>query len=312
MLVKRNCFLFILIITLLCACSSNIPQTKEENVNLFYKFTDDLGNTVELKEKPNKVVALMSSYAELWLLSGGELAGVTEDAVSERNIAISESTQIIGSYKEPNIELILSISPDFVLLSTDIEQHVKLADTLKASNINHGYFKEDSYLDYLRLLKIFTDITEKQDLYEKYGITVEKQINDLLAKIPKDGEKPKVLLIRSMSTKAKALKDDHLVGIMLKDLGVDNIATRHSSLLEDLSIETIIDENPDYIFVITMGDIGKAMATLENGIMANPAWDNLDAIKSGNYHVLPKDLFQYKPNERWGESYEYLKKILYK
>ena len=27
--------------------------------------------------------------------------------------------------------------------------------------------------------------------------------------------------------------------------------------------------------------------------------------------VLPKDLFHYKPNNRWGESYQYLGEILY-
>jgi len=34
-------------------------------------------------------------------------------------------------------------------------------------------------------------------------------------------------------------------------------------------------------------------------------------VKEGRYIVLPKDLFHYKPNNRWGESYQYLGEILY-
>jgi iron complex transport system substrate-binding protein len=34
-------------------------------------------------------------------------------------------------------------------------------------------------------------------------------------------------------------------------------------------------------------------------------------VQNGRYTVLPKDLFHYKPNERWGESYAYLYEIIF-
>lgn len=304
--VKIAALLAVVIYLTSCSASKDAPKG-----GTYFEFTDDLNNTVVLKEKPKSVVSAMGSYCEMWILSGGELVGATDDAVSEREMELDKA-QIIGTVKDPNVELILSLSPDFVILSTDVETHIKLAKTLTSAGIAHAYFKEDSYSDYLRILKLFTQITDNPDLYDQYGTPVQKQIDEVLARVGARQESPKVLLIRSMSTKAKALKSDHMVGTMLSDIGVDNIAERHESLLEDLSMETIIDENPDFIFVVTMGKVDAAIATLENGIMANPAWNNLAAVKNNNYHVLPKDLFQYKPNARWGESYEYLEKILYK
>lgn len=304
--VKIAALLAVVIYLTSCSASKDAPKG-----GTYFEFTDDLNNTVVLKEKPKSVVSAMGSYCEMWILSGGELVGATDDAVSERGMELDKA-QIIGTVKDPNVELILSLSPDFVILSTDVETHIKLAKTLTSAGIAHAYFKEDSYSDYLRILKLFTQITDNPDLYDQYGTPVQKQIDEVLARVGARQESPKVLLIRSMSTKAKALKSDHMVGTMLSDIGVDNIAERHESLLEDLSMETIIDENPDFIFVVTMGKVDAAIATLENGIMANPAWNNLAAVKNNNYHVLPKDLFQYKPNARWGESYEYLEKILYK
>ena len=37
----------------------------------------------------------------------------------------------------------------------------------------------------------------------------------------------------------------------------------------------------------------------------------LTAVKQDRLILLPKELFHYKPNARWGESYAYLAKILY-
>ena len=119
------------------------------------------------------------------------------------------------------------------------------------------------------------------------------------------------MFLRAYSSGAKAKTDDNFVGIILEELGTENIAKKYPSLLEDLSIETIIEEDPDYIFVTTMGNEENALRALKEGIESNPAWNTLKAVKNDRYIVLPKDLFHYKPNARWAESYEYLAKIIY-
>lgn len=291
--------------------ASHASSLSEEQ-KAYYTFTDDLDNTVVLKEAPKRVVSLMGSYAETWMLSGGTLAGVTEDVVSERGMEVSEGTKIIGTVKNPNMEEILSLSPDFILLSTDIESHVKLADTFINAGIPHAYFQVEYFEDYLNMLKVCTNITGRDDLYEQNGVQVKQQIDQVREQVRLAGEKaPTVLPIRALSTAAKALPRDNMVCKMLEDLGTDNIAARHASLLEDLSMEEIIEEDPDFMFVITMGDSQKAVDALKNGIAANPAWNSLTAVKNGRYLVLPKDLFHYKPNAKWGESYAYLARILY-
>ena len=105
---------------------------------------------------------------------------------------------------------------------------------------------------------------------------------------------------------------DNLAGVMLHDLGVWNIVDQHPSLLEDLSMEEILAEDPDFIFVTVMGSsTEKALNALAEGIQQNPAWQSLSAVQNGRYVILPGELFHYKPNKRWGESYEYLADILY-
>lgn len=304
-----------IILLLVCICMLLLAGCKSESVatnnSSYYTFKDALQNTVVLKEKPKRVVSLIGSYAETWVLAGGELAGVTNDVISERHMNISKDTKIVGTIKDPNVEEILALSPDFVLLSPDIESHIKISETLKNANIPHGFFKVEHFEDYLDMLNICTDITGKKDLYEKNGVSVKKQIDDVLSKIDKKNN-PSVLFIRAFSSGAKAKGDDNMTGKILKDLGAINIASKQKSLLEDLSIEKIIEEDPDFIFVVTMGeDSDKAIKVLKDGVEKNPAWSNLSAVKNNRYILLPKELFHYKPNSRWGESYEYLAKILY-
>ncbi len=306
--------LILILLTAMVAvsCSNSQASSDETKVsaeNMYYTFEDSFGNEVLLKEKPKKVIALSGSYAETWILAGGDIAGTTDDSISERNIKLSESTKIVGTIKDPNLEEILSLSPDFIILSSDIESHLELKDTLIKANIPHAYFKIEQFEDYLIMLDICTDITGKKDLYEKNGLEVQNEIETIKSKIISSN--PSVLFIRAYSGGAKAKDDDNFACRILDDLGTVNIASKHQSLLEELSMEEIIEEDPDYIFVTTMGNTEKAIEAMKSGIEKNPAWNNLSAVKNGRYIVLPKELFHYKPNAKWGESYEYMAKIIY-
>lgn len=291
--------------------SEKSSSTKSAWVSASWTFTDAKKRKMTIPAAPKRVAALYGSFAEAWTLAGGTLAGTTEDAVSERKMSLGSAVKVVGTVKEPNLEQVLALQPDFVILSSEISAQVKLDASLTKLNIPHAYFSVKTYQQYLEMMKGFTALTGRPDLYEKNGASVQKQITEILAKVPKD-KKPTALLIRAFSSGAKAKNSDDLAGAVLKDLGADNIADRKKSLLEDLSMEEIVKEDPDYIFVTVMGESEeKALAALKKGIQANPAWAQLSAVKNNRYVVLPKELFHYKPNAKWGESYAYLAKLLY-
>lgn len=272
-------------------------------------FTDALGTEVQL-ESWNTVVSLYGSFAETWTLAGGKLAGVTEDAMEERHMDLGDDVAMIGSVKSPSLESILAVNPDFVILSADIATQVDMQQALTEAGIPHAYFRVDTFADYLSMLELFCQMTGRSDLYEQNGALVEQKIN-AIKDLTAAEEGPTGLLIRAFSTGAKAKGNDNETGVIMEDLGVDNIVTRHQSLLDDLSMEEIITEDPDFIFITTMGKEDAALAALESGIMSNPAWEGLTAVQQDRCYVLPKDLFHYKPNARWAESYAYLAKLLY-
>lgn len=273
-------------------------------------FTDSLGRGVQLTERPKQVIALSASFAETWLLAGGTLAGTTSDAHTRKEFSLQTNVATIGTIKDPNSEVIISLQPDFVLLSTDIPSHLALSPLLSECGIPHAYFHVEEMRDYLFMLNICTSLTGRKDLYRTHGLDVQQTIDSMLVEKSTGKNSPTYLLLRSYSTKVKAKGGDMMVSRMLGDLGLTNLTELYPSLLEELSMETIIREDPTYIFVIPMGDESSAKATMAQMLETNKAFASLEAVQDGRYHLLPKNLFHYKPNNRWGESYAYLAKLL--
>ncbi|MBM6828301.1 ABC transporter substrate-binding protein [Anaerotignum lactatifermentans] len=312
----------LLLLFSLNACTNTAEQTQqtkqtedtqqiEASDTGYIAYHDAFDREQELTaENAKRVVALYGSFAEAWELAGGTLVGVTEDAIEERNMDLGEDVAMIGSVKEPNFEEIIALSPSLVILSADVATQVNLEPALQQASIPYAYFRVDTVEDYVEMMHVFSYLNGREDLYEQNAESVYDKVQEIKALVTLQPN-PTGLLIRAFSTGAKAKGADNQTGVIMRDLGVDNIVARHDSLLEDLSIEEIITEDPDYIFITTMGSEQAALTALEKGIMTNPAWAGLHAVQQDKCYVLPKDLFHYKPNARWAESYAYMAKILY-
>lgn len=263
------------------------------------------------KAEPQKVAACTGSLAEIWLLAGGKLSYVTQDAYDEHQFEVGDDVVCIGEMKSPSVEMMISEGVDMAIMSAKIAEHTKLKDTLTNAGIDVRYYSVESFDDYLAVLKEFTDMTHREDLYKQNGTDIKSVVDSTVAKA-KEHEQPTVLLLRASSQKVHAKSADTTAGAMLKDLNCINIADTDNSLLDNLSLEEIIKDDPDFIFVTTMGkDEDKALETLNDTLMSSPAWSELSAVKNNRFYVLPKALYHYKPNAKWGEAYENLAEILY-
>ena len=257
-----------------------------------------------------RVVSLYGSFSEAWLQAGGTLVGVTDDAVNERGLNLPDA-QLIGTNKAPNLELVMALEPDWVILSADIAAQASAMQVLQGAGIECTAYRVDTWQDYAAMMDDFTQKTGRHDLYDQIIPPMEREISRII-ETAQAKESPKVLLLRAYSGGAKAKGADNLAGVMLQDRGCVNVADLHPSLLEELSLEAIVTEDPDWILVSVMGgDEEAALHALNEGLGQNPAFQSLTAVQEGRMKVLPRDLFHYKPNARWAESYGYLYEMLY-
>ena len=298
-------FTFSLCISLVSCDGKDAPQKNDHII-----FTDALGREITLKKPPERVAALLGSFADVWVLSGGKLCAAAEDAWEDFGLELEGAVNIGGAHS-PSLELLISASPDLVIASASTASNVEMKDALEAMGISVVYFNVDNFADYLNMLDICTDITGRKDLYEQNGMALKEKIDSIKntyaeANIPENERR--VLLLRASSTavKAKGSKGT-ILGEMLSDIGCVNIADNNASLLENLSVETVIKEDPHHIFVVTMGsNTEAAKSSLENMMKENQAWSTLSAVKNDRMYVMDKTLFNLKPNVRWAQAYEIL------
>ena len=280
-------------------------------------FTDDMGNEVTV-DNPQRVVACMGSFANAWELAGGTLVGVSDDALSAAGWTIqSPDVATVGDFTAVNLEAIMALNPDFVIMTSGTggrggdSSQADLRDALVGAGIPVAYFEVTTFDDYERLMRTFTDITGRADLYYQNVAKVAAAIDAVLGAVPAENP-PTALLLTTFSGGTRVQSSGTQTGAMLADLGVSNLADENKSLLKDFSLEAVIEMDPDFIFVIPMGnDIEAAMRNLEEATAANPAWGSLSAVQNGRYITLDPTLYLAKPNAQWDAAYQGLFDNLY-
>lgn len=310
---KTKLFSLFLTLCLLCGCAANAQPAAVDAADAV-TFTDDLGRTVTVCE-PQRVACLLGSFAEVWQLAGGQVIATADDAWDDFGLELPEDAVNLGGTKHLSLELLLSAQPDFIIASTNTRQNMELQETLESTHIPVAYFDVFDFSDYLRLLDICTDITGCKDRFDTYGTAVEKEIQAVIEQSRlrlQTGEVPTVLFLRASASAVHVKNSEGVVlGDMLKNLGCINIADSDATLLENLSIERILEADPDFIFVVQQGDNAEGTrAYVRQFLQEHPAWAQLTAVQHDNVHFMEKRLFGLKPNHRWGQAYAIVEEIL--
>ena len=188
---------------------------------------------------------------------------------------------------------------------------MELLPTFEAMGIPAAYFEVSTFEQYLSMLDRCTLLTGDRAAYKQNGTDVQAQVDEAIARA--DGSAPRVLYIRVSGSGCRVKNSrDNVLGEMLAALGCENIADREGSLLENLSMEIILAEDPDFIFLVYQSaDPSVAEAVADEMLRADPAWASLRAVQEGRCYVMDQQLYNLKPNARWGEAYENLADILY-
>ncbi len=290
-----------------CAPKAENHPTQTSAVSV----TDDMGRTVSVG-KTDRVAALLGSYADVWLLAGGNLCAAPDDIWEDYDYDIPEDVVNLGGTKNLSLELLFQSEPDLIIASSNSSQHIQWAETFEDAKIPVLYFSVNTFADYLRMLKICTDLTGHPECYRQYGTEQESRIQAVLNQAAQQPSQ-KVLSLRASAAKIRAKNSrGNVMGEMLADMGCVNIADGDETLLENLNIEHILLENPDKILVVETGDDPEGLRkNVETMFRENPLWQELDAVKNGQVYYMEKPLYQMKPNARWAEAYEKLAELLY-
>ncbi len=266
---------------------------------------DASGETISLEKSPDRAICLFGSYADLWVEAGGDLVGVVDTKILNEKL---KDKPKVGKISTPNIEAILALEPDFIIIRAEYEKQMAIMPIMAENNIPVYQCNYNSLEGTAKTYQDFCKILGHEELYAEKMVPLLDQIAQL-----QENQKDFTYLLLFSSAKSVSTKDDNITAEIIDGLGGKNITRDYKIADEEtkqFSFEKILEADPDYIFVQTMGSIDKAKERLESDVYSNPAWASLTAVSEGRFYYLPKDLFLYKPNLRFAEAYQYMSDIL--
>lgn len=277
--------------------------------------TDSTGKTMEIPVHPKRVVFLNVSNMDMYVAAGGKDAVVgkpTSKSLSPALAKLTEQVPEVGIIHSPNVEKILSLQPDLVI-GVNVPFHNQLRETLEQNHIPLYINSLDNYEDTLKTLQFFGELTGDEKTAQAEIDSITKQCADAAA-MTTGKQGPKTLILFSNPDSNNMASSATFSGDLLKRLHGVNIADLDTSLQGQfipLSLEYVVKQDPEVIFIISMGNTPDMMARFKEQMQTSEAWNQTAAVKNGRVYELPMDLFTVNPGSRIGDAMAYMADCLY-
>ena len=297
---KKSMFYALSVAVLGTVLGCSVPAFAEEGA---YPVTvkDDMGNEVTLEEAPESIVSLSPVNTEfLFALGVGDaVTGRTDYCNYPKEAADVDS---VGTYTEPNMELILSKAPDLVLASDYIDDSVRqqLEDSGAAVFITSANDLDAIENDIETIGKLVGHEDEATDLKD----TMNGELDELNVELEKVTE-PKSAFVDLGSLYSAG--PSSLLDNSLQMIKVTNVAADADSAWPQLSAEAVVEANPDvYISLFSKLDDVKEIAGLSDLACLNEENGFIYIDGSGE----AGDMIQ-RPGPRYVEGLKTLAELVY-
>ena len=141
-----------------------------------------------------------------------------------------------------------------------------------------------------------------------------KEITAIKEKLPK--EERRVAVLFSSSQNLNIQLSGSIAGSVVKDFGWKNVAEGLTPMEKNpdatpYSMETMVEQNPEILFVVTMGNAKSQEDNLLGEMKKNPAWNAINAVQNNKVYFLPQDLFLLSPGLKYPDCYREMAKKVY-
>ena len=293
---------------LLSACGA--PAAEQSSQGSYATITDDNGRTVSFDKKPERIVVTSASFLEPLYAVGGEVVG-RPDSKSKIPEAAKSVTNI-GRVYQIDAEKVLALTPDLVILNRGMNE--KLVETLAANHIKTLVIEMKSYEDVKREIGTFATLTGETAKGDELIRKMDADIEAVRTSIPQ--EKKRVAIIHSTGQGLSVQLDGSIAGNIANILGWENTAAGMPALDKNpdaapYSMETLVAQNPDIIFVTSMGEEAEIRASMEAMFAESPAWQSVSAVHDGRVYYLPQEMFLFSPGIEYPAAVKYMARLVY-
>ena len=296
----------VMIVLALAGCGKTTSSSSATTKELTYN-----GQTYTVPKDPQKIAVLSNSVLSmLYAVDGKAISRVSTTDPLPPEI---EALPVLGQTANINMEQLLGLNPDLVLGLEN--QHKKYESQLQSSKIPTVLINYDGIKDNVPLIKFLGALTNHEDKATTLANTYESNVNKVKDSV-KAQQPARVAVLRATGKGVTAETDAAITASMVKDLGMTNVVSTHldkttTDKTVPYSLETLAADDPDIIFVVTMGKEEEITKAMKQAMTDNPAWANLKAVQNNRVVYLPSKLFLLNPGLQTPEAMARLVKEAY-
>jgi iron complex transport system substrate-binding protein len=266
---------------------------------------DFTGRPVIIESPPQRVVGMSASIIEMLFAIGVTPAGVT-DGIDYPPAAANLPT--FGTGYQPDLEALAALEPDLIIANGQLNMPIidrleAIAPTLAVITLTTA--------DIPANIRTLGQATWHETTAEYLAASYEGFLT-AMGEAAEGKEGPSILIIVGTLDVPNYGKSDTYLGNIAAILGATNIADGREDQgpfpgYTQLSMEYILDQDPDYIFTITRGAPDPMPVSMAN----DPIWSAMTAYENGRVIELDNRLFVESPGPRVVEAMLTLYGILY-
>lgn len=261
------------------------------------------------EQKSEKIITTSVTIAEMLKILNVTPTGLptTEHQLPEGYDKIDK----IGSAVEPDVEKIVSLSPDLVVGPKSI--HTSLEKKMKNTKIPTAYVPTDSYGDLKNSFMALATALDQKEVAEKYLTDLDKKEKEIIAS--NDSSNKKVMVLFGSGESFMLMNTNTYVGSLVAQTGAKNIVTEATTSKEayvPMNMEDVVATNPDVILLVSHSDASVALKQFKDEVKKNGAWEQLNAFKNDQVDALDYGIFGYASIVKAPEALEALQKMLAK
>ena len=272
----------VLLCTIMISCTSNSNDAKvAKQVDSSYSvsFTDEIGIKTFI-ETPKKIASFSPEITEIiFALGSGDKVIAVNDS-SDYPIE-TEALPKLG-FMSINAESIIQYEPNLIVLTAGFEDVAQKLDDLGYQVL---FLDSPKNIDGLyRNINILGRILKQESASENLITQLQSQVQEAVSKVRQLGDSDKRSVFLEIDPTLYTVSDDSLIGHLLGLANVVNIAGSVDGSYPQLTLEFIIDSDPDIILLADTDFGGSVESTL-----ARNGWGNLSAVKNKQIFAIEAD-----------------------
>lgn len=280
--------------------NSSIDTTEDIAINLAKEKVDKLGENV-------RIIATSPAVADICDKLELPLVGVCTTSVSTIP-ARYENVTSVGTAMSPDMEVVASLSPDWILSPRSLQ-----------SDLQPKYDAISSDWAFLNLSSVdgmYASIAELGKIFNREE-QAEKLVNDYLVfynmyKEQNEGkEKKKVLILMGLPGSYIIATENSYVGSLVKMAGGENVYSGTDEEFLTVNTEDMKTKEPDIILCTAHAMPEQVTNMFVEDFATNDIWKHFKAVNDGEVHYLTYELFGMSATFRYKEALEELQTLLY-